>query len=592
MMQPQRRKFQGSRKMADKRSYDLVIKRGTVIDGLLTPRYRADIGVQDGRIVEISGNIPEDRARRVIDATGKIVAPGFVDLHTHYDSQVFWDPWCTMSGWHGVTSVVIGNCGFGFAPCKPEDRERTMLSLVRNEAVPLETMRQGMPWDWVSFREYLDSVERTPKGVNVMSFVPLAPIYGYVVGTDEAKRRAATDEELQTMCDLLTEGMEAGGCGISAQILGSEGNVQLDHDGTPMVTDTMSMRDLTAFCRTMGSLGRGVAQLTGDLDLAEVMARESGRPVIWNALLAEGALNQHGGAKISPRAAIDRLKHLNEDQGLRVFAQALTTNFASQFTFEDYNLADAIPAWREICSGTMAEKLDKFKDPARRAVLKAIHDERGGLFGSGYVVDDIKVGWIPLDVPNGLALQDKYEGYTIGEIAAREGKHALDVLMDIALLGELKSGFETKMIMTPPESMKEIANSSVALPGVSDGGAHTKFVTTGRYPTELLGYWVREHQIMTLEEAHWRLSALPAQAAGLKGRGSIAEGMPADILVYDYEALESLPQERAWDYPAGEWRLIQKARGYDYIIVNGVITFIDGECTDATPGRLLRHGTD
>ena len=576
--------------MARGRTYDLVIKGGTVIDGLRTQRYRADIGVSAGKIVEIGGNIPVTDAERVIDATGKIVAPGAVDLHTHYDSQIFWDPWCTISGWHGVTSVVIGNCGFGFAPCKPEDRERTMLSLVRNEAVPLETMRQGMPWDWVSFKEYLDSVERTPKGINVMSFVPLAPLYGYVVGTDEAKRRAATDDELQAMCDLLTEGMEVGGCGISAQILGVEGNVQLDHDGTPMVTDLMSERDLTAFCRTMGKLGRGVSQITGDMDLAEIMARESGRPVIWNALIAEGALNQHGGMKILPRDALARLRQLNEQDGLRVFAQALTTNFASQFTFEDYNLADAIPAWKDLCMGTAAEKMAKFRDPERRKALKAIHEERGGLFGAGYVVDEIKVGWIPLDVPDGLALQDKYEGYKIGEIAAREDKHPLDVLLDIALYGELKSGFETKLIITPPDAMKEIANGTVSLPGVSDGGAHTKFVTTGRFPTELISYWVREHNIMSLEEAHWRLSAMPAQAAGLKGRGSLAEGMPADILVYDYETLDSLPAERAWDYPAGEWRLIQKATGYNYIIVNGEITFIDGECTQATPGKLLRHG--
>ncbi len=246
---------------------------------------------------------------------------------------------------------------------------------------------------------------------------------------------------------------------------------------------------------------------------------------------------------------------------------------------------------RTCAPGPIAEKMAKFKDPARREVLKQLQDTRGGLFASGYVVNDIKVGWIPLDVPNGLELQELYEGYTIGEIAAREGKHSLDALLDIALLGEMKSGFETKMIMTPPAAMKEIATSAMALPGVSDGGAHTKFVTTGRYPTELIGYWVREHNIMSLEEAHWRLSALPAQAAGLKGRGHIAEGMPADILVYDYDELDSLPQERVWDYPAGEWRLIQKAKGYERIIVNGVTTFIDGECTQATPGKLLRHGT-
>ena len=571
-------------------SYDIVIKGGTILDGLQTPRYRSDIGIRDGKIVEIGSAIDTSEAGQVIDAAGKIVAPGFVDLHTHYDSQLFWDPWCTMSGWHGVTSVVIGNCGFGFAPCKPEDRERTMLSLVRNEAVPLETMRQGLPWDWVSFGEFLDSVDRAPKGVNVMSFVPLAPLYGYVVGTDEAKQRAATDEELQQMCDLLVEGMEVGGCGISAQILGYEGNVQLDFDGTPMVTDTMSARDLAAFCKAMGSTGRGVAQVTSKIDLAETIARESGRPVIWNALLADGALNQHGGQNMGAKAAIARLTELNETEGLRVFAQALTTNFASQFTFEDYNLADAIPVWRDLCTGTAAEKLAKFSDPERRALAKAICDERGGLFGAGYVLNEIKVGWIPLDVPNGLALQDQYEGYTIGEIAQRENKHPVDVLLDVSILGELKTGFETAMIMTSPEAMREIATTAVALPGVSDGGAHTKFVTTGRYPTELLGYWVREHKIMSLEEAHWRLSALPARAAGLKGRGYLAEDMPADIVVYDLDELDSLPAERLWDYPAGEWRLVQKAKGYNHIIVNGQETFRDGVCTQATPGKLLRHG--
>jgi N-acyl-D-amino-acid deacylase len=457
--------------------------------------------------------------------------------------------------------------------------------------VPLETMRQGMPWDWVSFREYLDSVERTPKGVNIMSFVPLAPLYGYVVGTDEAKRRPATEAELQQMCDLLVEGMEAGGCGISAQIAGDgPNNVQLDHDGTPMVTDTMSQRDMEAFSRAMGGLGRGVAQVTGDMVHAETIARASGRPVIWNALLAEGALNQHGGMRMTPKAALARLKTLNEDEGLRVYAQALTTNFASQFTLEDYNLADSVPCWKEACMGTLEEKRVKFADPQRRAAMKAVHEARGGLFGSGYVLAEIKVGWIPLDVPDGLALQERYEGFTIGEIAKREGKHEVDAFLDVALAGGLKSGFETKMIMTPPEGMKEIATSPVALPGVSDGGAHTKFVTTGRYPTELIAYWVREHKIMSLEEAHWRLSAYPAMAAGLKGRGSLAEGMAADIIVYDLEALDSGPQERLWDYPAGEWRLVQKATGYSYIIVNGEITFVDGECTKATPGRLLRHG--
>jgi len=572
-------------------TYDLVIKGGTVIDGLQTPRYKADLGITDGRITQI-GRVDASDGRTVIDAAGKFVVPGFVDLHTHYDSQLFWDPWCTMSGWHGVTSVVIGNCGFGFAPCKPEDRERAMLSLARNEAVPLKTMQAGMPWDWVSFEEFLASVDRAPKGVNVMSFVPLAPLYGYVVGIDEAKERRCTDEELAQMCALLIEAMEVGGCGWSAQVSGDVGNVQLDFDGTPMVTDMMTEREVAAFARALGSLGRGVMQLTGNLDWAELMARESGRPVIWNALLADGALNQHGGQQLSHRDAIKRVNYLNEEEGLRVYAQALTTNFASEFTLEDYNLADTIPCWREACLGTVEEKAVKFADPARRAQMKAIHEERGGLFGAGYDLSEIKVHWISSDVPNARDLKDTYEGYSVGEIAAREGKHEIDAFLDVAVAGQLRVGFATPEIKTPPENMREIATMPVALPGVSDGGAHTKFVTTARYPTDLIGYWVREHEIMSLEQAHWRLSYLPAMAAGLKGRGYLAQDAPADVVVYDYDRLDSTERERAWDYPAGEWRLIQKAIGYEHIIVNGVQTFVDGECTDATPGRLLRHGRD
>ena len=359
-----------------------------------------------------------------------------------------------------------------------------------------------------------------------------------------------------------------------------------------MVTDTMSDRDLTAFAKTMRKLGRGVAQITGSMDKAEVIARESGRPVIWNALIADGARNQHGGPSIQMDVALDRLRKYNEEEGLRIYAQALTHNFASQFTLENYNLADDIPIWKEAMAGfDMEAKKKKLADPVRRKAFKELHEERGGLFGGGYLLTSIKVAWIPLDVPNGLELQNEYEGYTIGEISERENKHPIDVFLDLSLAGDLGTGFETELLETPPESMKRLLHAPVTLPGVSDGGAHTKFVTTGRYPTELLAEWVRKHGIMTLEEAHWRLSTFPAMAAGLKNRGWIAQGMPADIIVYDYDEIDSLPCERAWDYPAGEWRLIQKAKGYEHILVNGVETFTDGECTEATPGMLLRHGS-
>jgi len=573
------------------KSYDIVIKDGTVFDGQQTPRFKADIGIKDGRIALI-GSIDASEGERVIDAAGKHVAPGFVDLHTHYDSQVFWDPWCTMSGWHGVTTVVIGNCGFGFAPVRPEDQDRAMLALSRNEAVPLKTMKAGMPWDWETFPEFLDSIDRTPKGVNLMAFVPLSPLYGYVSNIEDAKANRVTDEQLDEMCRLLVEAMEAGACGWSAQLNGEIGNVQLDYDGTPMVTDCMTEREIVAFSRALREVGRGVVQTTGSLDASAIIARESGRPLIWNALLADGALNQHGRGEYTVRDALKQLRYYNEEEGLRIYAQALTTNFVSEFTFEDYNLLDTMVPWKEALLGTVEEKQARLADPERRVALKAIDDERGGLFGAGYVTREIKVNWISSDAPNAQEIKERYEGFTLGEIADREGKHPIDAMLDIAVSGGLKVGFATKLLETPPEAMKEIATSPMALPGVSDGGAHTKFVTTARYPTELLSLWVREHGIMSLEEAHWRLSGYPAMAAGLRDRGVLREGAPADVVVYDYERLDSGPQERLWDYPAGEMRLVQKAVGYEHTIVNGVETFVGTDCTDATPGKLLRHGSD
>ena len=297
-----------------------------------------------------------------------------------------------------------------------------MLSLSRNEAVPMKTMQAGMPWDWVTFPEFLESVDRTPKGVNVMAFVPLAPLYAYVAGVDQTKANRVTDAELDEMCRLLIEGIEAGGCGWSAQIAGELGNVQLDFDGTPMVTDCMTDREVTAFARALGSVGRGTVQLTGSLDVSALIARESGRPIIWNALLADGALNQHGAGEYAHRDALKQLAYYNEEEGLRIYAQALTTNFVSEFTFEDYNLLDTIPCWKEALLGTVEEKQAKLADPERRKAMRAHLDERGGLFGSGYVMNDIKVNWISSDAPNAQEIKDRYEGWTIGEIAAREAQ--------------------------------------------------------------------------------------------------------------------------------------------------------------------------
>ena len=579
-------------------AFDLVIRNGTVVDGQRTPRFRADVGVRDGRIARI-GRIPEGAGREEIDADGLIVAPGFVDLHTHYDSQIFWDPWCTISGWHGVTSVVIGNCGFGFAPVRPAQRERAMLTMARNEAVPMECMREGMPWDWETYPEFLDSLERTPKGVNVLSYVGLNPLMAYVMGVEAAKDRPATDAEREEMCRILAEAMAAGACGFSAQISG-EGSVQRDYDGTPMITDTMAEADLLAFAGVLSRLGRGYTQLAGPIEYAEKVAAVSGRPVVWNLLAA--ATDQHGAPVTAHTEVIEWLEDANQRRGLRIFAQALTADAAFEFTLEDWNLFDSSPVWRELTIGTVDERIAKMGDGARRAALRAEYDEgRGPVAGGGTEERAVRVGTgisellievVPGDPADpGVEDLQKFVGRTVGEVADMQVKHPVDAMLDLAVATRLQALFATPVRPTNVESMRAIINSDYSLPGVSDGGAHTKFITLGAYPTEFLVKWVREHNLLSLEDAHWRLSGYQAMAAGFTDRGWLREGAPADLVVYDLGGLEMLPTERAYDYPAGEWRLVRRATGYRAILVNGTVTFADGEPTGATPGVLLRHGT-
>ncbi len=560
--------------------FDVLISGGTVVDGLRTPRFTADVGIRDGRIAAI-GSLAGASARRTVDARGLIVCPGFVDLHTHYDSQIFWDPYCTISGWHGVTSVVIGNCGFGFAPVKPADRMRSMLTMERNEAVRASTMAAGMPWDWETYPQFLDSLERTPKGVNVLSYVGLNPLMTYVMGLDAAKSRPATEAERAEMGRLLSEALDAGGCGFSAQLLGPS-SVQRDFDGTPMITDTMSHEDLLFFARVLREKGRGFVQVIGaDAQLTEKLCEASGRPVVWNALVL--AADQHGNTYGQYRDVIRWIDDANA-RGLRIFAQALTCQNNYEFSLDEWNLFDSIPAWRAVTMGTPAERAAKMRDPAHREALRESFNPKQTLVGATVTaIPDLVVAEV------GRRELEPHVGFSVGEIAAKTGAHPVDAMLDLALADDLRTRFVTPPQKIDMAAMREVVNSPFALPGVSDGGAHMKFVTLGRYPTEFLSL-VRDHGLMDLEQAHWRLSAYPALAAGIRDRGFLREGAPADVLVYDLAKLRVLPAERVQDFPAGDWRLSCKADGYRAVIVNGEVTFEDGACTGATPGRLLRHG--
>ena len=574
-------------------AYDIHIKGGTIVDGTGVPRYRGDVWIKDGKVAQLGGRAPGGAAR-VIDADGLIVAPGFVDLHTHYDAQIRWDPYCTISGWHGVTSVVLGNCGFGFAPVKPDFRERSMLTMVRTEAIPYQSMVEGMlpHWDWETIPEYLDSLERAPLGVNCIQYMPTASLMTYVMGLEAAKTRPATEAERKEMQRLLHEGMDAGLCGFSIQRLGRN-STQADYDGSPMVTDTMVDEDILALAEVLAERDEGFIQITQatgkikkDLEFVERLAAVSGRPVIHNAIAP---------TRRNPDPHRKSLEWLRKcwDQGLQVYGQCATVRSGFVFSLEHWNLYDFSKTWRALTTGTHEEKLAKMADPALREAMVADETRNKVVYrklrpGVGGPIEDLVV--------QGVARRpelQKYVGRSLAEIGHDEGKHPGEVMLDLALATDLKADFLGPDKGSNADFMVELMEAPYTLPGVSDGGAHTKFFTGGAWPTDLLKWLVRDEAKLTLEEAHYRLSALPAHAAGFRDRGVLREGAAADVVVYAMEELDMEPQwigEVVEDLPGGEWRRVQRAKGYKDIIVNGQVTFEDGVCTGATPGKLLRHG--
>jgi N-acyl-D-amino-acid deacylase len=575
--------------MAD---FDLHIKDGTVVDGTRVPRYRADVWIREGKIAQIGGRAP-GLARRVIDAEDAIVAPGFIDLHTHYDAQIRWDPYCTISGWHGVTSVVLGNCGFGFAPVRPEFRERSMLTMTRTEAIPYDAMKNGMAWDWETVPQYLDSLDRAPKGVNCIQYMPTASLMTYVMGLEAAKSRPASAEERAAMRRLLAEGMDAGLSGFSIQRLGPD-STQADFDGSPMVTDTMCDEDILNLAEVLRERDEGFIQITqatghikDDLAFLERLAATARRPVLHNVIVP---------TRKDPEVHRRSLRWLERcrAKGLPIFGQTGTVRTGFAFTLEHWNLYDASPAWRAITTGTREERLAKMNDPALREAVKRETDAadrklRAIQAGVGGAVHTLIVQWVD-DRPE----LEKYVGKSLGQIGAEDNRHPIDVMLDLSITGDLKVEFLGPNKGFNADFMAEMTNDSpYTIPGVSDGGAHTKFFCGGAFTTDFLSWLVRDEQKVTLEEAHYRLSALPAHAAGFRGRGVLREGAAADVVVYDLKELAIEPEwvgEIAHDFPGGEWRRVQRARGYRAIIVNGEMTFADGRSTGATPGRLLRGG--
>ena len=554
--------------------YDLVIRGGTIVEGTGIPRYKADLAVKDGRIAMISGKIKAGGAREV-DAGGCYVAPGAIDLHCHYDAQLNWDPYCSLSGWFGATSLTIGLCGFGFAPVKPEDRERAMLMMNRIEAIPLESMRQGMRWDWETYPEYLDSVDGQGLGVNVASLFPFNPLRAYVLGVEASReKRRVTEGELAEMKQLFHEGMKAGAFGIS----GNESPEDRNEDGGPLPSHIASDEEWLGLAEVLGEFGIGHlgwtprpfgAHQTGGIPepLLGEMMKVSGRPM-------------NIGLQVSP----DNLIWFEQShaQGPGAVAQQAIMPPWAQFTLAEYNLFDYMDSWVQPLLGTPQERMAKLKDPATRAAMQADVDARPGRSNT----DPNRI-WVVETVHE---WNRQFEGKTISEVASIVSKSPLDAWLDLAIDEGLQTRFR-HLIGERPEQQREwgIKNpySHVSL---SDGGAHVRYATISTWPVYFLSNWVRDKQVMSLEQAAYKMSAYPAWIAGMRERGMLRIGSWADIMVYDLDQLGLLYDGFVYanDFPGSERRVIQKPTGLRYTIVNGTVTFEGNECTGALPGKLLR----
>ena len=407
--------------------FDTLIKGGTIVDGTGSPRFVGDIGIKDGIITDIGAGISGD-ASDVIDGTGKIVAPGVIDAHTHYDAQLHWDPYATNSGWHGTTTIGVGNCGFGFAPCHPQDRERYMQMMETTEQVPVNAMRTALGWDWVSFPEWIEHLKRVPKGVNVASYVPLNPLLIYVMGLEAAKSRPATAEERERMKQELHAAMDAGAIGFGFSYQG-EHNTHIDCDGTPMPSDTMSREDILALAEVLRERGEGSIQALVDTpgarfgEIALEVARVSGRPVLHNVVIVNDFLPTYHEEVL---ALIDKAR----EEGLEIFTQTLTTRGWNEFKPMDWDIWNIIPEFREFTfAGDRAAKVAKAADEDYRTRLRNVYRPEllapaGGPL-EHYVLNDAC----------GVAPWNQYEGKSVGEIAAAVGNRpTIDVFMPLEVM--------------------------------------------------------------------------------------------------------------------------------------------------------------
>lgn len=562
-------------------TYDIVIKNGMVIDGTGAERFKADVGIVDG-IIKTIGTIDDD-AKEIIDAEGQIVSPGFIDGHTHMDAQVNWDPLGTCSVWHGITTVVMGNCGFSLAPCAAKDKHFVVRNLERAEDIAGEAMEAGIDWTWETFPEYLDSIERLPKGINYSAYIGHSALRTYTMG-ERAFSEEATAEDLEAMKKELAASIKAGAMGFTT----SRTRNHQTPDGDPVASRLASWDEVRELVGVMGDLGAGIFEIASEEvgrdpakqreyhERLKNLAVESGRPVTWGMFSTRRA----------PEIWEPYMDLLNEtaEAGGKMFAQVHSRALSVLMSFETRMPFDGFPVWKEMRQKPLAEQEAMLRDPEMRAKLvAAAHGENP---------DKRKVAGPEIRRMDYDAVfyLDKIQGphQTINELAAERGLDPVDAMIEVALEKNLKAFFLQPLINENQDHVLEMMKHPRSVVTFSDSGAHVSQIMDSSLQTHVLSHWVREKGAFTLEEAINMLTGQVADAWEFNDRGLLKEGLAADVLVFDAERVAPLMPEVRNDLPAGARRLVQKADGISATIVNGVLLMRDGEHTGAYPGKLLR----
>jgi N-acyl-D-amino-acid deacylase len=558
--------------------YDLTITGGTIIDGTGSPPVRGDIAVKEGRVAEI-GKV-SGRGKQHIDAGGLMVAPGFVDIHTHYDAQVMWDRALTISPWHGVTSVVMGNCGFGIAPTRPEHRGLIMRTLEKVEGMSLSALEGGLGYDWPfeSFPQYLDTVERNGTAINVAALVGHTTIRMYVMG-EESTERPATPAQVERMRTLVREALDAGAVGFAT----SRAATHLGYGGKPVPSRLADLDELRALTRVLGEARRGILQVTPGRDLAvedfAEIAREIKRPITWTALLA--GLRGPG----SHRPVLEKVHGLTRE-GLTIRPQVTPRPLYFEFQFREPFVFESMKMFKPVAAADLEGKMRIYADPEFRAELRGKIGADGPPQYASMRLDRVEI----LECPSDRTLQER----RVGEVARERGVHPVDLALDLALASRLQARFRMAVYNLDEAEVTELLSDPDTVLGVSDAGAHASLLCDACYPTYLLGHWVRELGALKIEEAIRMMTSRTAGLFGLTDRGRLAAGMPADIVLFNPETVAAGNLRRVWDLPSGADRLVADAVGIEAVIVNGTIIRRDNHDTvdlqGPLPGRVLRSG--